>query len=509
MQALRDGLPGPTRMRVRGGSMVPTLRPGDELLVAPVTARALRLGDWVLVRGAQGGFVHRYVGRRGDQLLTKGDAHRALDPSWPPEAVMGRVVEVTREGRCVYRRTPARMRREAVRAGAHRLGGAAFGALRGLWRRWRALLLALLGLALAVYGARASVGLAEFTLTVQEGQVLVAWETGSETDNLGFYLDRRVGDAGEFEDLTGFIRSGAEGAGAYYEHLDADVTPGVRYYYRLRDVPDDGSSGEIHTPEPPSVEVPEGTPTTPTPTATPGTPTPTVTPGTPSPSPTPTATPEPGATAAPTATPAPYVNFWADETDVQAGDCATVQWQTEHVLATYLDGAGVSGQGAKSYCPCETETHTLRVDYRDGTSEEFEITLDVTGECTEETARTPTVTSPLATPRPPTVTPTPRPTPTLSPSTPSPTSPPRPEGTASPTAATTLSPTAQPISAQTDATSPTDTPTPSPKPTLLPVEGLSPVVDARAASSIWLLIVGVIIGLGFIGGGLWLWRQQQ
>ena len=139
LDAITENLSGPLRLRVNGRSMLPTLRPGDEVVVHPVTAEALEPGDWVVVRNAQGAFLHRYLGRRDGAVVTKGDGHRALDPLWPSDAVLGRVVEAQRDGRCFYRRTPGRLRREKVLAAGHHVLGDVWSVL----RRVKALLLAL------------------------------------------------------------------------------------------------------------------------------------------------------------------------------------------------------------------------------------------------------------------------------------------------------------------------------------------------------------------------------
>ncbi|MDF1515655.1 MAG: hypothetical protein P1S60_17745, partial [Anaerolineae bacterium] len=60
-----------------------------------------------------------------------------------------------------------------------------------------------------------------------------------------------------------------------------------------------------------------------------------------------------------------------------------------------LDGDGVTGIGAKTYCPCEAESHTLTVYFSDDSREDYKIDLTVTGQCdskiaTPESSITPT-----------------------------------------------------------------------------------------------------------------------
>ena len=81
---------------VRGNSMLPILRDGDQVRLAPVTHAKARLGDIVLRVDPSGPVIHRVVGwwpsRNGWRLLTKGDGTWRLDPPLPPQSLAGRVV---------------------------------------------------------------------------------------------------------------------------------------------------------------------------------------------------------------------------------------------------------------------------------------------------------------------------------------------------------------------------------------------------------------------------------
>ena len=84
-----------------------------------------------------------------------------------------------------------------------------------------------------------SVDLTDFSAAWQGDAVLVSWETAQELDNLGFNLYRSDTDMGPWVKLNdALIPSQNPGAvfGAVYEWLDADVTPGATYFYRLEDV---------------------------------------------------------------------------------------------------------------------------------------------------------------------------------------------------------------------------------------------------------------------------------
>lgn len=111
-----------------------------------------------------------------------------------------------------------------------------------------------------------------------------------------------------------------------------------------------------------------------TPTAT-NTSTPTVT-STASPTATPTATPS--ATLTSTPTPAPSINFWADKTRIDEGQCATLFWEVDRVRAVHLDGEGVIGNANRSVCPQTTTVYTLQVTHLDNRVERREVAVQVT-----------------------------------------------------------------------------------------------------------------------------------
>lgn len=505
LDAITENLSGPLRLRVRGRSMLPTLRPGDEVVVHPVTAEALEPGDWVVVRNAQGAFLHRYLGRRDGGVVTKGDSHRALDPLWPSDAVLGRVVEAQRDGRCFYRRTPGRLRRERVLATGHQVLGGVWGVL----RRVKALLLALCVALFTVTLVWAAVKITEFTaearIECEPGKaacIILKWETASETDNLGFRIVRSLTETGSYAEISDFIPSLDEGVGASYIFTDTAVTPGITYFYKVQDLPAGGGAGYTN---PISATIPLPTPT---PTATP------------------TATPTP--TLSPTSTPNPNVRFWADKTELTAGECTTLYWQTNNLLAVFFDNVGVAGDGQRQFCPCATESHTLRVRYLNSAIEDFVITLNVTGQCGVATVaatstrvpREPITNGPTATPRP-TFTPAPTlssvnatatasaevivPTATASEAIPAATQPVAQDATQP--AEPFVSPLATPpafFEGQGGATAPLNLP-----PTRPPVAGEPSGVPVEKLLSVWLLIIGGIVGAGFIGAGILMWKRQQ
>ena len=87
---------GSARLRVFGLSMWPALRPGDVLHVQSVSPGELATGDVILFVRHGALFAHRLIGREGQVLRTRGDAHWRRDPLLRPSQVLGRVEMVSR-----------------------------------------------------------------------------------------------------------------------------------------------------------------------------------------------------------------------------------------------------------------------------------------------------------------------------------------------------------------------------------------------------------------------------
>ncbi len=271
LEALPPKWQGPLRLTVQGRSMWPTLRPGDRLEVEPVLPEELRRGDWVVLRASNAPLVHRFLGfTRDGRLLTKGDGHRAPDPSWELKALVGRVVSFSREGQA-GRHTP-RLWQERLRTAYHRGVVALWRLVRG---RGRPALLGFLALLLFPLFVRASVTLSSFTATPQTSSIYIQWETASETS-------LRAGECSTLQWQTGGARAvylnerGVAGTDA------RTFCPCQNETYVLRVVYLDGSSEERSITLQVSGSCPAGgvTPTatattTPRPPATPSTVTPT------------------------------------------------------------------------------------------------------------------------------------------------------------------------------------------------------------------------------------------
>ncbi len=83
---------------VRGDSMLPALRDGDEVLLAsPVE---VTVGDVVVVRvpSRPGTILHRVVHREGARVVTRGDACLRNDPVLPRANVLFKALARRRQG---------------------------------------------------------------------------------------------------------------------------------------------------------------------------------------------------------------------------------------------------------------------------------------------------------------------------------------------------------------------------------------------------------------------------
>ncbi|GEM_PF-6447348 len=97
----------PVRIQV-GPCMAGLLKDGDEAVLEPCPWSRLRIGDLVALQTQDGSTVlHRFFGARracgGIRLLTKGDRAPAFDKALPPEALLGRVSGVWRDGNLLRR----------------------------------------------------------------------------------------------------------------------------------------------------------------------------------------------------------------------------------------------------------------------------------------------------------------------------------------------------------------------------------------------------------------------
>jgi signal peptidase I len=107
---------GTLRLRVTGWSMLPTVWPGDTLIIERVSSDAVSAGDIVLFGRDRRLFAHRVVTRgqaQNAQFLTRGDAMPASDPPVSESDLLGRVSFILRNGKCIE---PSRSLRFSERA---------------------------------------------------------------------------------------------------------------------------------------------------------------------------------------------------------------------------------------------------------------------------------------------------------------------------------------------------------------------------------------------------------
>ena len=157
--------------------------------------------------------------------------------------------------------------------------------------------------------------------------------------------------------------------GATFTDLRLEWIPEAEGDYTLQVTAFD-AAGEASSPA--SITVRVGTGVAEVPTLVPGiptdTPVPTVTPVEPSPTP-PPITPTPTVvplTPTPTTLPTADVSFWADQYNIDSGDCTTIRWDVTNATAVFLDGVPVTGQGAHEVCPTSTTAYNLHVEAPSG-----------------------------------------------------------------------------------------------------------------------------------------------
>jgi len=111
---------GTLRLQVMGWSMLPSVWPGDTLVVESVNSNAVSIGDIVLFGRDRRLFAHRVVAKRsrsGDsQVVTRGDAMPGVDSPLSEDELLGRVSLIVRNGKCIEPSRSLRFSERAVAA---------------------------------------------------------------------------------------------------------------------------------------------------------------------------------------------------------------------------------------------------------------------------------------------------------------------------------------------------------------------------------------------------------
>src|SRR5262249_41613363 len=94
IEALRRG--GRVRLKVWGESMLPALFPGDTVEVAACALAGVRRGEAVLALRDGRFYLHRFLGSHDGGFRTRGDSVPKADPSFPADALLGKLVAVSR-----------------------------------------------------------------------------------------------------------------------------------------------------------------------------------------------------------------------------------------------------------------------------------------------------------------------------------------------------------------------------------------------------------------------------
>jgi len=110
---------GRLRLGVTGWSMLPSVRPGDTLVIESADEGAVSEGDIVLFMRERRLCVHRVVKKNralaGTTILTRGDAMQRPDPPVSDCDLLGKVTSIVRNGKHIEPQTP-RLAQRAVSA---------------------------------------------------------------------------------------------------------------------------------------------------------------------------------------------------------------------------------------------------------------------------------------------------------------------------------------------------------------------------------------------------------
>jgi hypothetical protein len=113
--------------------------------------------------------------------------------------------------------------------------------------------------------ARAAITLVYFIAIIGNNQITLKWETGTELNHAGFFVQKSLQPNGSFIRINPVIipAQGDNLVGAVYQYVDTSVGNGATYWYRLESMNTSGQSDYSNV-----VQAAAGTTPTPTPTVT-------------------------------------------------------------------------------------------------------------------------------------------------------------------------------------------------------------------------------------------------
>jgi signal peptidase I len=99
------------KLKVYGGSMLPLLRHGEEIIIRRIPMDSIRIGDVLFCQHEDQFLAHRVVlimaeKDRPRAVVTKGDTLTYLDPVSTEEQILGRVTATVRKGKLADQTAP-------------------------------------------------------------------------------------------------------------------------------------------------------------------------------------------------------------------------------------------------------------------------------------------------------------------------------------------------------------------------------------------------------------------
>ncbi|MFC2054322.1 hypothetical protein ACFLV7_08505 [Chloroflexota bacterium] len=86
-------------------------------------------------------------------------------------------------------------------------------------------------------------------------------------------------------------------------------------------------------------------------------------------------------TPTPTGTPTPVIQFWAEPSTLNAGECTTIRWNVENVRTVIFGGTEQPFDGSNKDCLCSDQSYTLTIIHFDNRQEKRQVDVTVSGAC--------------------------------------------------------------------------------------------------------------------------------